>query len=504
MNYIDYVKKDNRIALYEFRRKLYEGEHHEVFKINEFEYFTDPKTEYIVYNYCEVLTETINDLIWANNPTIKFGDVAAQKFFDEYKKKDEFFIKMSEGCVVASYAGDAVFKLVITKVGNEFVPSLMPVDLADWFPVYNKKSPWSEPQAHIMYSEKKEEKGVAVLLEIHKAGSIEWEAYWKESDTSASCTRVNPMSYFADELGNVLVDPEEFRSTGRLIYNTRCDYPLVFHLRNRRKPLDFFGKSDYTQPMVSKIFAINMILNLVQYVVKKHGNPKMVLDRKVIDQATNEVTAAIDKSGGGKPIDVDTILTKTVGKTFVRSAVANKLLDKVEFYGAGATEREPKYLTWDGKLDQAFEQKKTLIEALLDETQLAKILIDPELAGGSPSGEAVKRMAQPSLNKAARKIMQIEATMNRIIYTLLQLSKVNNIKGAQKIKVEFPAIEFKKGLVESLQETIDKNERLLNNGLTTKVDAIAEVHNLTREQAEAKRGEIKKEAEDANQIFNEL
>ena len=66
-------------------------------------------------------------------------------------------------------------------------------------------------------------------------------------------------------------------------------------------------------------------------------------------------------------------------------------------------------------------------------------------------------------------------TLAKMLFSWCQLSG---------LKPQYPAIKFKDGLVNDLKETIENQELLLNNQLTSRLDAIQVTRDMTLEQAQ--------------------
>ena len=185
-------------------------------------------------------------------------------------------------------------------------------------------------------------------------------------------------------------------------------------------------------------------------------------------------------------------------KSLFETMVAQKLIDKLEFYGSDINTSDPKYLTWDGNLKESREQNNDLKQMLLEETQVAKVLFNTETGVGNASGVAILRLAQPSLHKAVMKQAYVKDVMAKVLYTILQLSIKAEVKGYQDLEAEMPNIKFRDGLVNDLKETIDQQVSMLDAGITTKTDAIMATQNLTQKDAEKKVNDIQA----SNDLFN--
>ena len=466
MNYIDYTNTVEKPD-FEVYANLYRGNHFAVFDIDKFSYFTNSK-QYIVYNFPEILTNTINDLIWNEAPKILFDNPQSQDAFDQFKFQTGLMIKLREATTTSSFAGDAVLRLTMED-GKVCIDQ---IDNRIWYPIFNPNNPRSEATGHILkYSKSITKDTQAILLEIHTKGQIEYQAY---SLTSGNYTLEKPTVNWSDEINDVLIDPNLAKVNGQFIYKTNCDYPLVFVISNNKSNTSYFGQSDYTAPIISKVLGINSLLNQSQSVLRRHANPKMIVPKQVINQAVREMQA---NSGLATELGVSDLSLNQyqTGQTLSESIVASKIINKLEFFGSDINGAEPKYLTWDGNLESSEKQLHTLLNACYDESQLSKILIDPTATTGNLSGVAIMRMCQQSLNKASKKQAYIMDTLAKMLFSWCQLSG---------LEPQYPSIKFKDGLVNDLKETIENQELLLNNQLTSRLDAIQVTRDMTLEQAQ--------------------
>jgi len=507
--YFDFVNKSHpRFATYQKNKLLYEGKHREVFNINQFEYFSDPMVQYLSYNFTGVLTDEITDLIWGENPIVKFKDEKAKEFFDNFKQENNFFRKMREMTQTASHAGESVGALTVDTViengAEKGVVRFNPLPLVMWFPIFDPMNP-SDAQGHIKYHEEViNPQLTAILLEVHTAGKIEWVSYKRvtnEDNSDVAVVQVSPLEYFGEMLQDLAVTNSPVTEEGEfslvLEYETTAHLPLIFHIPNLKTTEDFFGVSDYTEPLIAKVFNTNFNMNQIQYVLKKHAHPKMVVPASVMKQAIQEVTSANDKAVDFDFESADQARDMYQNKKGVfENMVAQKLIEKLEFIPTSKDgTQKAEYLTWDASLNESREQIKLLRGMMLDESKLSKVLIDPDISLGNMSGVAIQRLAQRSLLKARAKIDYLKESMRKIIFTAIQL---HNEANSDNIEAEYPSIEFKDGLIDSVKEIIEEEEMKLNNALTTKVDAIARINAMTEEQAQEKANQIEAE----NNIFN--
>jgi hypothetical protein len=485
MSYIQYVNfNDQRFKSYEQNEQLYKGDHWAAFSIRDYEYYHSPQ-DYITYNFPQVLSNSIVDLMWSENPTISFEQGDNQKFIDTFIDKESLYILLRRLSITASYSGDAVCVVNVMEVNGKAEIKCSQVSNKMWFPIFNPLNPETKATGHILVYSKvidKDTNATALLLEAHTAGSVEYESYIKDSGTD-KWMQVSVDTYFNDETAELSVDIIQSGLTLKL--STKCSEPLVFHLANYKMQGDFFGQSDYTTATKSKVFAVNQNLNQMQYVLTQHAHPLMIVPKGLISQAVEEVQSSMGNIGEND------LLARQAPKTAIRAEVAAQIIRKAEILGVSATDTiKPEYITWNGNLNESREQVNLLKNALFEESQLAKILIDPTIATGSLSGIAIMRLAQPSLHKAKLKQAYLTDMLKRLFYTILQLAQNMKVESKVAISPEYPSISFKDGLVNDMKEVIEEQQLLLDNSLTTKIDAIMETQDLSEEQAQKKMNRI--------------
>ena len=290
------------------------------------------------------------------------------------------------------------------------------------------------------------------------------------------------MKYFSDIVSNLTVSTS---SDLTLTINTNCDYPLVFQLSNIKNPNNAFGISDYSLPLIAKNKGINQLLNQAQYVLKKHAHPKMIVPKQVINQAITEIKGDNTKAKSYGFESSELVMQNYhSNKSILETIVAQKIINKLEYFGSDINSGDPKYLTWDGNLEESREQIELLKQSSYDEAQLSKILVDPTLTTGNLSGVAILRLANQSINKTKKKQLYIKSIIQKLIYTAMQLDNISP---------EFAQIQFKDGLVNDLKETIENEILQLDANLTSRKEAIITINQCSNNQAEMIMSDIENE-----------
>lgn len=483
MDYLKYITDHPRFGNYTSGRQLYTGDHYGYFGMQQYDYFKNGRRDYLVYNYCEVLTNAFCNLIWSEQPDIDLESEKNQTYLDDLISSDSVMTTLRECSETASYAGDAVVRIRTVADGTKQNVVIEQIDNQMWYPIYDVNCP-KKAIGHIIKYTKFVDKKEYWLLEIHTIGRIEWQAYSVGKDKK---TLIDVNTVFGDEMKDVLIN-----KAGEYTLDTGCKMPLVFHLKNNSISNEFFGLSDYTAPLVAKIFAVNQNLNQIQYVLKRHANPKMSVPSKMIRQASQEVQESNSRAielGFGNAQLAKSMATEQ-GKDLFATLVGERLLRNMEFVASDMNDKDPKYLTWDGNLNESREQIKNLRQSMMEESQLAKILLDPEANVGRASGVSIMRMAQTSLWKAEKKQAYLRQFIRQIVHSVLELAK--SLKEPVE-EPQYPTVKFRDGLVNDMMELITEETAKLDAGIQTKQGAIARIEGCSDEQAQATIDEIKSE-----------
>jgi hypothetical protein len=487
MNHIEEPRKN----FYKLAKLLFQGKHAEAFNIAEkFIYFNGSQTlslDYLIYNFPKISVSIFTDLIWGANPVFKFKEKKNQDWFEKWIEEEQLLIKFRQATEQASFAGDAILNIRLEN--KKVLLDIVEPDL--WTPEFNSQNPNRPASAHNIESVKTVDKTEYKLVERHEVGAIEYKAFKKEKDKWIETSF--PDAY--PEIYKNLQFSVKYLNEGKYKVETNVTKPLVFHLPNYKIAGEFFGTSDLNSPTIAKTYNLNLILNQIQYVLRKHANPKMVVPKELISQVIREIQGDETNQVANNYNFTDRSLITSQERTVQEELVASAILKKIEFFGQSIGDnREPKYLTWNAQLEENRKQIDTLKELLFEEGRLAKVLVNPEIATGQLTGIAIKRLSQTSLNKASKKIMYLERCIKDVIYTALELNALVN----GDTVAEYPTIEFKPGLVVDLKEVIQEQEMMLANKLTTQKQAIQVVQNTDNSTAESIQNEIRKE----DDIFN--
>jgi hypothetical protein len=478
-----------RIASYEEDKQLFLGNAFEAFNISQWGYFKkynpmNPQLSYNSYNWFGLMTKALADLIYLNPPVFEFKNEANTAWFKEWAEDIDFDRKGYEGVLSNSYLGDAVFKIIKQKD----TVNIVQIDPSIWFPEFDPSNPSGRAKSHTLKYSKKIDEKEYYLFERHESKKITYSSFVVEGE------EYKPISWqtaWKDELSSMLIDTAKSDET-ELVFNTNCSEPLIVHIPNFSLPDSYFGLSDYTVSIKSKVFAYNNNATRVEAVLAKFADPKLIAPNAMIEAAVMQLRGNKKNAQAIGLID-DSIYGQDIADSVNQTALAELILGK-SIYGmpADGSQVEPKALVWNADLTSSFKQMEALKMDLMQEGEISPILLDPSLGAGA-TGIAVKRLMQITLNKAQRKIMYLKSGLKELVFTALELSEK---------KGEYPSITFQPNIIEDIAEIIANNQLKLDMGVQSKVGAIEEIYNLDQDQAETKYTTIQEETAQNIATFN--
>lgn len=479
--------------IYQRNKLLYLGEAVSVFPLNP-KYYLNPSLDYVSYNIFQIITDTFVNLMLSETPILKFADPKNQELFNLFAVEEQFWLKIREMAKISSYAGESVARLGL-------IDGFINFDVIEnniWEPEIDPNRPNREARANsIIYTKVVGKKKFRFKETYFKDGKIKYQMENGEKS--------DLLTIFSKEL-SFLSQSNPVEVEDGYIIDTQTNAPLFFRNINSSILGVYHGFSDYTTAIIAKAFNINFNLNQIQYVIKKHADPKMFVSEKFMRQAVEKAKSQLKKvlgAEGDAEMSLENIkegIYKGIGGVTDKNNIFNylnsqQILNQLEYYPVETNELVPNYLTWDGKLEESSNQIKRIKEMILEEAGVAKVLLEPELALGNVSGVALLRLIQPTIHKAFQKKEYLKYTIQGIVYSYLALYKVTS---GQNITPEYPSVEFSDGLVNNLTEEIENQEKLLSLNLTNRQKALMSIYGMSSEQAEAAINEVEEE----NNLFN--
>lgn len=498
-----YISKDKgheRFSAYQFDLDLFKGDHFKHFNFNEQEKKLHAY-EYICYSILKEAVQIKTNLIWQETPLITFDNSRTQKAFNEMRHETNFDYIMSQATAYSYVFGDSLVKIAIdenVQTANEedYKLCLYLASPMNWYPDYNEYAPMREAQSNTLIHKKEvEREGVAYLLETFTPGQITWTAFFektnqKNSKGETEATQIPVLRYFREELYGVVATGEVTEESLEVVYETGCNYSLLQRIKNQTSIDSYFGLSDFTQPVKSKINAINNYSNLADVIIVTNAFPKLILSenasnllKRVYENIENARLTNADRVDGA----VDEDLTLLPGTTFLSSQryltsyAYRELINQMRAFEDGSKGGETRYLQNDFSLEEIRQQHKIYFNALMAELDISEVFYNPELSTGAKSGVAYKRLMTTTLNAIEIKKRHLTPVIKNIVYTMLEIANVNNLSAA---KPEMPKVEWRDGVVNDEAEDLANLVTKVQNQFIPLVEAISIVNDVDEAKAQ--------------------
>lgn len=447
-----YPPKDDQTRLqnYDLYEKIFLGEHYDAFNIVSKDFKKDyAMLRYVACNFGGMISKLSADMLFEEFPkfTVEEGD---QSFVDALIGKTK--VQIYESGLEQSYSGDVLYR--IRAVNGECV--LEDINPAYYFPEYNPDNVRAEPTAHVLAWKVKlaGRKNDGVFFEKHYKGKIVNEL-WELNEAGELVTQLPVNEYLTNKDGT----PKQ------PVVQTNIDDFLIIHIKNFGIRTRYWGISDY-KDLIPLFMAVNNRVTKIDNILDKHGEPILAVPDGVLDEDGRV------RRGAFGVIEVDS--TASGGQM-------------------------PQYIVWDAKLESAFDEIDRLVEFLLLFSENNKTSFGIDEGGNIESGKALKFKLLRTIAKKHRKEIYYDIGLKRAILVAQKFAKANKLKvdgiAVTKDPVQ-PIIDWQDGVINDPTEQLDIEERSVDAGFTTTVEAISNLDGITRKEAEKKLKEIKKEKEE--------
>jgi hypothetical protein len=138
-----------------------------------------------------------------------------------------------------------------------------------------------------------------------------------------------------------------------------------------------------------------------------------------------------------------------------------------------AGEEPPRYITWDGQLQAAFEAVKMLLDQFYANSNTSAAAFGKLIAGTAQSAAAIRRLLYAPLTKAGRIRNEYDSDLKGLFRA------AGILANGKALKIR---IEWQDGLPTDPTEAANAESVALGAGLTTRRDALARLWGLTGEE----------------------
>lgn len=455
-----------RVLKCKTNKELFKGYHSNVFHESIGRLDRAKDTLYISVNLAGIICKKSADFLFGEEIKITAGlgdDTPEQKAFDRFMEQNHLNILLYESALSNAYAGDSFIKV---RYGQEFGGELPPeldthrviIENLDAERVFPETVMWDKNKIKVFHVAvpyyDSNQKQWFLNVESHSAGQIFYHQY----TLSPLYTNRN------GEVERWSIDGVVEKSFA--VVNTGVPIPLVVHIPNLATADEWQGIDDLTElhPLLDEI---NNRLSQIADILDKHSNPAMAVPSGLL---------GTDEDGNAE----------------FRVAV-----DKV-FEVMGKDDVVPQYITWNGQLNEAFQELDRLIDLVLTTSEIPAVALGRGDSGTSgSSGLAIKWRMNSLLAKINRKRQYYQKGLKQIFYTA---QKLEEVLGIANYDLTIPVIEFKDGLpIDEMEQANIMQVRTGGTKTMSQKTAIMKLNNMTEEQAEAEIQRIKEE-EEANQV----
>lgn len=445
----------DRLDLYTHFDRLYFGDHYAAFAIRGEKDFTEryKKLRYVVANFAGLMSRVMADMLFGENLGVDAADKNNQGFLDGLFEDNELQNQLYESALGSSRRGDALFKVRVGQRNPALVSSpstiiIEEVTPAIYFPQLDQMATRNVPTQDVLAMVFAQNGKEYLHKEIHVPGYIFHEVYLYDSKQQKILGTMDPLQFGYQPM-------EE----------TGIERSLVFHIPNVRDGSGFFGTSDY-KDLDPLFFALNNRLTKVDNILDKHSDPILAVPPGVIDEE---------------------------GK------VKKEALGMFEVDNENPGFNKPEYIVWNANLDSAFKEIDKLVQMLFMFSEIAPASMGADEGSGGQlqSGRALKFKLLSTIRKRNRKLRYFDQAIKDMLETAQELAVVHGVEidGFKPTTPERPALKWGDGVINDEVEMTDVQIARVDAGLSSRADAIAELDDVSPDDAKKKVKEIDKESE---------
>lgn len=410
----------SRIERYKQNKKLFMGDHLEVFKKYGYKLqHTQKELLYISLNLASIICKKSADFLFGEPLQVSAGkgdNSKQQKALDRLTEQNDMHIKNYESALSNAYRGDSFYKL---RVGQEYNGELPPEIDEYKVIIEQQNAEYVFPETmtgdankivayHIAVPERTDDEELEIEeskwilhIESHYAGRIEYQKF--EMTPVEITTKGEILSW---KIGNEIVSARSAVATG-------IGVPLVVHVPNFSLDDSWEGIDDITEHR-SILDEINNRISQISDILDKHADPAIA-------------------------VPVGTLREDSFG-----NVVYNVAHEKV-FEIAGKDEIIPQYITnANPMLQEAFLELEKLIDLLFTVAEIPSVALGRNDSGTSgSSGLSIKWRMNSLLSKINRKRQYYEKGLKKV-YLIAQM--LENAVGIDSYTVVTPKLKFNAGL----------------------------------------------------------
>lgn len=472
-----------RIERYREHKRLFLGHHYDVFeRVHNRLAKTQRDILYTSANLAGILCKKSADLLFGESPVYSVGiddNSPEQGAIERIVRENDLNIINYESALCNAYRGDSFYKIRYGQryggvLGSDIDPFRVFIEAQNAEYVFPQEDAMNATQIvayHIAYPERAPQCTASTVT--RQEWIIHAESHYPNRIVYRKF-RANPLNI--DFQGNVTTWKMYAEITeARHEVETGVPFPLVVHVPNYSTDDTWEGIDDLTElkPMFDEL---NNRLSLIATILDKHSDPAIVVP-----------AGSMEDGEDGRPIF-------HTGR------------DKV-FEAMDKNEVVPQYITWDGQLQAAFEEIKTLVDLILTVAEIPPVALGRDNSGTSgASGLSIKFRMQSLLSKINRKRQYYDKGLRHV---LLIAQLLEQAQASVDYDVTDVRIKFKDGLPDDEYEQAQiYSIRLGGKPTISQRTAIMHLEGYTEEQAQSELDRIEAEEKATamvdSSIFNQV
>lgn len=425
----------DRLARYARYEDLFEGNHARAFEnLGAFVPARRRRIIYLTANYAGLISKLAADLLFGENPVFNAPDGPGLDLLKGIIRGNSLSTVLYESALSASFRGDAVFRV---RWGRRHPDDEQETAIIEEVPAYSYFVEQSPDNVREILSESLAwvhrvpgSRTSFLRVEEHTPGLIRQLAYTLNESSGKVGSQVPLTRVYGDQA------PMEEESTGM----TRS---LLVHVPNFRHSSRYWGLSDYYD-LESLFDAVNNRLSRTDAILDKHASPKLVLP---------------------------------AGATDSRGEIR---LSDMELYEVGSVAEGSvvRYVTWDAKLEAAFQHLEHLQDQIFRMAEVSPAAFGLDKAGSIESGRAMRMRFIRTQAKIARKRQYFDAAIRRVLGLAQEMHAMHG--GPAPVEVE---IHWMDGIPDDYLESVEVEKLRVEAGLTARETAIRRIDNVDEAQA---------------------
>lgn len=456
----------DRIKRYRENRRLFKGEHYDVFHRDNRLTSSQKEIVYLSVNYPGIIAKKSADFLFGEAPTYSAGrddESEEQKALERFISTNHLNIKAYQSALGNAYRGDSFIKI---RYGQRYAGAV-PANVDPFrIIIENQSAEYVYPESMPNNAGEIFAYHIAIPVEVKDRGG---RSEWLINVESHYPGVIQYAQYRANVTGTeVDGTPTEWKINGEVESARRSDetgvsLPLVVHIPNyTTDDGDWSGLDDLTEhkPIFDEI---NNRLSLIASILDKHADPAIVVP------------------------------TGTIGEDELGNSLFVTGRDKV-FEVSGKDDVSPFYVTWNGQLTSAFDELRLLIKMLLSTSEIPEVALGGGDSGTSgSSGLAIKFRMNSLLAKINRKRQFFDKGLREVL-VIAQLLEHARSATKPKYEVVDPKIHMKDGLPKDELEQANIYAIRTQNQTISRKTALMKLDGLTEQQADAEMKRIEDEA----------